>query len=54
MFEVCVVSGPNTDRKQLQAIVSTRYERASLVQACTRLLAKPAASKGNKTVQPNS
>ncbi|KAG9668640.1 monooxygenase, partial [Aureobasidium melanogenum] len=38
---------------QLQAIVSARYERASLIQAYSRLQAKPAASKDNKTVQLN-
>ena len=39
--------------EQLLAIVNARYERASLIQAYSRLQAKPAASQDNKTVQLN-
>ncbi|KAI4715904.1 monooxygenase [Aureobasidium sp. EXF-10727] len=45
-------SGDNI-HEQLLAIVNARYERASLIQAYSRLQAKPAASQDNKTVQLN-
>jgi salicylate hydroxylase len=43
-----------TDVQQhLQCVVNARFERASLIQAYSRLQAKPAASLDNKTVKLN-
>lgn len=40
-------------RQRLHAVFSARYDRASLIQAYSRLQAKPAASEDNKTVKLN-
>jgi salicylate hydroxylase len=40
-------------QQRLQSIFNARYERASLIQAYSRLQAKPAASVDNKTIKLN-